>query len=250
MSVMVVFIISILLLSVTLWNHLIRSEKVTHYGWLFVWLFLALFSGILMLVITYHLYGEKKLKSYIEEVKENERKKILSELEAKKETKNNIKEAEEIDVLEIIEDFLPDTKGIKTIESFADRILKSIALKFQMVQGLCYQESKGSFKTIAKFAFTGEHPPENFKLGETLGGQAALNQELMLIGDIPESYFKIESGLGQSYPKHLVFVPVIHRKKTIALLEMAFFLPLDKKTLSVFRELTGYLGERFFKFMK
>jgi two-component system chemotaxis sensor kinase CheA len=119
-----------------------------------------------------------------------------------------------------------------------------------MVQGLCYQESKGSFRTIAKYAFTGEKTPENFKPGETLGGQAALNQEMMLISDIPETYFKIESGLGQTYPKHLVFVPVIYRKKTIALLEMAYFVSLDEQTLSVFRELTGYLGERFAKFMK
>jgi uncharacterized membrane protein len=247
---MVVFIISMLLLSITIWNHFLKSEELSQLGWLVAWLCLAILTAILILVITYRLYGEKRLKSCIEEARENERSEIMKEMEAKKETDIDIKEAVVTDVRKIIEDILPDTKGIKTIESYADRILKSLASKFQMVQGLCYQENKGSFRVIAKFAFTGEKTPEDFKPGETLGGQAALNQEMMLVSDIPESYFKIESGLGQSYPKHLVFVPVIHKKKTIALLEMAYFVSLDEQSLSVFRELTGYLGERFYKLTK
>ncbi len=249
-SVMIIFIISILLLSVTIWNNLLRSEKTFQYGWLFIWLCLAILSAILILVITYKLYNERELKSYIEEVKENERRKVSDEFEAKKEAKKDKTETEEVNVLEIIEDLLPDAKGLKSIESFAERILKNIASKFHMVQGLCYQESKGSFKVIAKYAFTGENPPETFKLGETLGGQAATNQEIMLVSDIPESYFNVESGLGRSYPKHLLFVPVIHKKKTVALFEMAYFVSLDEQTLSVFSELTRYLGERFAKFMK
>ncbi len=246
----VVFIISMLLLLITLWNHLLKSEELANLGWIVIWLCLAVLSAILILVITYNLYGEKQLRSCIEEARENERTEIMNELEAKKETESDIKEAVETDVREIIESIIPDTKGIKTIESYADRILKSLASNFQMVQGLCYLENKGSFRTIAKFAFTGEKSPENFKPGETLGGQAALNQEMMLVSDIPESYFKIESGLGQAYPKHLVFVPVIYKKKPIALIEMAYFIPLDEQTLSVFRELTGYLGEKFYKLMK
>lgn len=249
-SVMIIFIILIILLSVTIWNNLLSLEKTFHYGWLFIWLCLSVLSGILILVITYKLYNEKELNSYIDDVKENERKKILEEFEDKKGTDKDKQETEEINVLEIIEDFLSNIKGIKSIESFAERILKNIASKFQMVQGLCYQESKGSFKVIAKFAYTGENTPEIFKLGETLGGQAALNQEIMVVSDIPESYFNIESGLGQSYPKHLLFMPVIYKKKTIALFEMAYFVSLDEQTLLVFRELTKYLGERFVKFLK
>jgi len=235
---------------VTIWNTSLRSEGTFHYGWSFVWLCVSILCGILIVVITIRLYGEKELQSYVDEVKENERKKISEEFEDKKGKAKDKKEVEEIDVTEIIEDLLKNIKGIKSVESFAERILKNVAAKFQMVQGLCYQESKGSFKTIAKYAFTSENTPEIFKLGETLGGQAALNQEIMVVSDIPESYFKIESGMGQSYPKHLVFVPVIFKKKTIALLEMAFFISLDEQTLSVFRELTRYLGERFVKFMK
>lgn len=247
---MTVFIISMLLLLITIWNHFLKSEELSQMGWLVTWSCLAFLSAILILVITYRLYGEKQMKRCIEEARKNERTEIMNELEAKKETESEIKEAVETDVREIIEDIIPDIKGIKTIESYADRILKSLASKFQMVQGLCYQENKGSFRTIAKFAFTGEKTPENFKPGETLGGQAALNQEMMLVSEIPESYFKVESGMGQSYPKHLVFVPVIHKKKTIALLEMAYFVSPDEQALSVFRELTGYLGERFYKLTK
>ena len=249
-SAMIFFIIFILLLSVTIWNNLLTLEKTFHYGWLFVWLCLAVLSGILILIITNKLYNEKEFNSFVNEVKENERIKILEEFKDKKETDKDTKEAEEINVVEIIEDLISNTKSIKSIESFAERILKDIASKFQMVQGLCYKESKGSFEVIAKFAYTGEHTPEIFKLGETLGGQAALNQELMVVSDIPESYFNIESGLGQSYPKHLLFMPVIYKKKTIALFEMAYFVSLDEQTLLVFRELTRYLGERFVKFLK
>ena len=132
-SVMIIFIIFMILLSVTIWNNLLTLEKTFYYGWLFIWLCLTVLSGILILVIANKLYNEKELNSYIDVVKENERKKILEEFEDKKGTDKDKKETEEINVLEIIEDLLHNTKGIKSIESFAERILKNIASKFQMV---------------------------------------------------------------------------------------------------------------------
>lgn len=249
-TVMIIFIISVLLLSVTIWNNLLFLEKTFHFGWLFIWFCLAVLSGIAVLLLTYRLYGEKELKKYLDEAKKNERNNILDEIETKKTSDKEKTEDEEINVLEIIEDLLPKAKSIKSAESFAERFLTNIASKYQMVQGLCYQENKGSFKVIAKYAYTGEGTPVSFKLGDTLGGQAAKDQEIMLVSDIPENYFQVESGLGQSYPKHLLFVPVLFKKKTIALFEMAYFVSLDEQTLSVFRELTRYLGERFAKFMK
>ncbi len=249
-TVMAIFIISVILLSITIWNNLLTIERTFHFSWLFIWLCLAVLSGVIILVLTNKLYGEKELRRSIDELIQAERNKLLDEIEVKKEADKEKKEAEEVNAREIIEDFLPRAKSIKSAESFAAGILKNIASKYQMVQGLCYQESKGSFNIIAKYAYTGKNTPESFKPGDTLGGQAAKDQEIMLVSNIPEDYFKVESGLGQSYPKHLLFVPVVYKKKTIALFEMAYFVSLDEQTLSVFRELTRYLGERFVKFMK
>ncbi len=60
-----------------------------------------------------------------------------------------------------------------------------------------------------------------FKLGEGLVGQAALDNEIIIISDIPEDYLAINSGLGNKVPKNIIIVPCSYQGKVVAILEIA-----------------------------
>ena len=249
-TAMIVLITSILLVAGTIWYNTHVTDKLFLSGWLIVWIILEILSGIAILYFTLKVSGTKALNSYIETAREEERSKWMKlQTEDRKDSEKE-KATGNIDVKEYIKEIIPESRNTKTVESFAKKLMENMSDKFQLVKGICYQENKGKFKSIAHYAPTGELSEVTFKPGDTLGGQAATNQELMLVRDIPESYFAIESGMGKSLPKHLLFIPVVYRKKTIALLELAFFRAPDELSLKVFNDLTESLGDSFFKFRK
>ncbi len=65
------------------------------------------------------------------------------------------------------------------------------------------------------------HIVENytFKSGEGLSGQAAKNQQVMLLTRLPEGHLEVYSGLGKAPPAYLAIVPLVHKGKTMAVLE-------------------------------
>lgn len=249
-TAMIVLMASILLVAVTIWNKTVATEKMFFSGWLIVLLILEILSGVFLLYFTLRISGANTLKSYIEAAREEERSKWINLKSENRKDVEKEKATENIDIKEYIKEIIPESRNTKSVESFAKKLMENISDKFQLVKGICFQENKGKFKAVAHYAPTGKLTEVIFKPGETLGGQAAMNQEIMLVSNIPESYFAIESGLGKSMPKHLLFIPVVYRKKTIALLELAFFKAPDETSLKVFKDLIGSLGDSFFKLRK
>ena len=64
-------------------------------------------------------------------------------------------------------------------------------------------------------------------------GQVAKNKHAMNISDLPEGFI-VASGLGQSSPLHLYFLPLINNDETIAVIELASFKEFDKETEKLF----------------
>lgn len=62
---------------------------------------------------------------------------------------------------------------------------------------------------------------KSYALGESLVGQAAKENELIIITDLPSDYIKINSGLGYSKPEYLVIIPCTFNDKVIAIIEIA-----------------------------
>ena len=58
---------------------------------------------------------------------------------------------------------------------------------------------------------------------EGLVGRAFLADGIVYQEEIPPDYFRIDSGLGSSVPRHLVFLPVMIRDRRIGVLELATF---------------------------
>jgi CheY-like chemotaxis protein len=73
-------------------------------------------------------------------------------------------------------------------------------------------------------AAAGEAAP-GFRRGEGLVGQAALQEEIMVIEEPPPDYLRIRSGLGDASARAIVLLPLLHVGRVTGVVELALFKP-------------------------
>jgi CheY-like chemotaxis protein/signal transduction histidine kinase/HAMP domain-containing protein len=81
---------------------------------------------------------------------------------------------------------------------------------------------------------------EGFHVGEGLIGQACRADELLVIDEPPEGYFRVRSGLGEAPPRSLVFVPLRWRSRVVGVVELGLLDPCSarcRELLTAVREL-------------
>ena len=79
-------------------------------------------------------------------------------------------------------------------------------------------------------------------LGEGLVGQCAIEQQRIVLQDVPKHYVRIESGLGSSLPTNVVVLPVLFEGETKAVIELASLYPFTPTHLSFLEQLTQSIG--------
>jgi len=76
----------------------------------------------------------------------------------------------------------------------------------------------------AGYAYKGrKNLPTQFRLGEGLVGQCALEKRRILVSDVPADYVRITSGLGEARPLNIVVLPVLFEGEVRAVIELASF---------------------------
>jgi len=108
-----------------------------------------------------------------------------------------------------------------TLKDLGEGLLKNIARETEIMSGIFYLENKGTFQALSTYALTGSPEPYEFTLGEGLTGQVARNQKVLVFSRLPEGYLEVFSGLGKAPPSYLAIVPLIHKGRTVAVIECA-----------------------------
>src|SRR5467141_2111368 len=76
----------------------------------------------------------------------------------------------------------------------------------------------------AGYAYKGrKNLPTQFRLGEGLVGQCALEKRRILVSDVPADYVRISSGLGEAKPLNIIVLPVLFEGEVRAVIELASF---------------------------
>jgi hypothetical protein len=138
-------------------------------------------------------------------------------------------------------------------EKLGDTCMAILAREYQVVQGLFYMRESGSdlFRATGRYAWYSIDPPADFRLGESLNGQAARDGKLVHIANVPQNYIQVLSGLGDSSPNHLYIIPLMKDGQALGLFELATFVELDHFSVQVIQALAehtaGTLGELFVK---
>ncbi|WP_162264473.1 ATP-binding protein [Thiobacillus denitrificans] len=84
--------------------------------------------------------------------------------------------------------------------------------------------------------------PKQFRLGESLVGECALQKKRILLTNVPSDYVQINSGLGEATPMNVVVLPVMFEGMTKAVIELASFEHFSPIHLAFLEQLTENIG--------
>lgn len=121
-------------------------------------------------------------------------------------------------------------QGQKELRTVTNTILSELAEVVNAHHGLFYtlEESEDArdpyLKLMASYAYNqNQKAPEIFNMGEGLIGQVALKKKRMLITNVPDSYLRISSGLGEEKALNIIILPVLFEGNLKAVIELASF---------------------------
>src|SRR5207253_3124794 len=98
-------------------------------------------------------------------------------------------------------------------------------------------------KLLSAYAYKErKHLSNEFRPGEGVVGQCALEKQRILITDVPEDYIKITSGLGDGTPRNIVVLPVLFEEEVKAILELASFNRFTDIHLTFLEQLAEGIG--------
>ena len=103
------------------------------------------------------------------------------------------------------------------------------------VAALYSRDDDGRLTRVAAHGFTpgSEQVEQTFYTAQGLVGQAALENRILQLDDVPPGNLQITSGLGQSAPRHVLVVPLHHDAQVTGVVEMAFFRGLQPRDMEL-----------------
>ena len=212
-------------------------------GWFFAILAL-LVSGMIVYFIRRREYQLKRDKSILEEkLKEGnlEINKRKEEIEKQKKAIEEKEKAEEYhnwvnEGLALISDILSKEKNdiVKLSQSLISNIVKYLEAQ---QGGLFLSDTAGESETsvglMAHYAYNSERLEKtSFAPGEGLVGTCFLQKKIIEIDDLPETYAKLNSGLGENSLKHLLVIPLLYDNEAVGVIEIVSFHKLDKSKIN------------------
>lgn len=98
-------------------------------------------------------------------------------------------------------------------------------------------------KLVASYAYTHRKGlPTEFQLGEGLIGQAALEQQIILVTDVPDDYIHIESGLGEAVPQNILVMPFLYENTVKGVIEFGSFHTITEVQLEFLKQVMLNIG--------
>jgi HAMP domain-containing protein/signal transduction histidine kinase/CheY-like chemotaxis protein len=84
--------------------------------------------------------------------------------------------------------------------------------------------------------------PTEFRMGEGLVGQCALEKRKITVHDVPQDYVRVASGLGEAAPTNIVILPVLFEGDVRAVIELASFRRFSPTHQDFLDQLTDGIG--------
>lgn len=130
--------------------------------------------------------------------------------------------------------------------------VNKLATTFEIQYGAIYilnnekENKRAVYKRMYSYAGSADtdipYGAVQIEAGEGLIGQCAVDREVMFIGDLPEDYISINSGLGRTAPRFALIAPVVFENKTLAVVEFASLTKWASYHVELLYELLSALG--------
>jgi signal transduction histidine kinase/CheY-like chemotaxis protein/HAMP domain-containing protein len=138
-------------------------------------------------------------------------------------------------------------QGQRDLLAVSKLILTELAPLTNIQHGVFYINDSGDrdldLRLLASYAFnTRKNIITRIRAGEGIVGQAAFEQQRILLTDIPADYIQIGSALGEAPPVNVIVLPVLFEGQVKAVIELASFHRFSEINLTFFDQLTEVIG--------
>ncbi|MGV0027535.1 response regulator [Phormidesmis priestleyi] len=138
-------------------------------------------------------------------------------------------------------------QGRRDLEAVARLVLSNLAPLVGAQQGVFYMmqfvEEQPLLKMLSSYAYQERrHLSNEFRLGEGLVGQCALEKQRILLIDVPDDYIRIHSGLGSALPLNILVLPILFENQVTGVLELASFQRFSEIHLTLLDEISEVIG--------
>jgi len=208
----------------------------------YICLALSLLSGIIL--FAFYQFQKDRITKLSERIETLSNSLNISTKQAEAEDKKEVKNASKLESALSVAQTIDLEDGL---EAASEEILIKLAKEASFAHGLLYvadRQDNGFFKPASKYAFYSEREIDSFRVGEGINGQAAKDQQPVLLESIPENYVSIVSGLGKSSPRALSVYPIMHNNKTVGLLELAFLSKPTTQKIEIIEIFCKTIGEK------
>jgi signal transduction histidine kinase/CheY-like chemotaxis protein len=126
-------------------------------------------------------------------------------------------------------DLARELRGELEPSEAATRAVRVLARHIEApVAALYYADDQKHLRLLGRHALVSapdDALSPSFRPGDGLVGQAALQEDIIVIAAPPADYLRVRSGLGESAARAIVLVPLLHLGKVTGVLEFALFKP-------------------------
>lgn len=136
--------------------------------------------------------------------------------------------------------------GQVALSLLGNTVLDFLASYLNAAVGVLYVREKGNaLKRVANYGGTRniDQMEEIIEGTKSLVGQVAFSNRLIQLNDVPEDYIKINSGLGNSSPRHLVLIPIHNNGSVNGVLELGFLHEPSAQDLEFLSLVSSNIGD-------
>ncbi|MFN0048965.1 MAG: PAS domain S-box protein [Cytophagales bacterium] len=139
------------------------------------------------------------------------------------------------------------------LDTMGDDLLPYLCAKINAIQGALYivdEDVSGHqiIKLTNTFAYNKKkNIKKEFKFGEGLVGQSAIEMFMVYRTEIPRDYVSVTSGLlGEQRPKSLLIMPLITNEKVFGLIEFASIYNFSNLEIEIIKDLSEIVAQTIF----
>ena len=135
--------------------------------------------------------------------------------------------------------------GRLTLNMLGRNILQFCAQYLGSVVAAVYvREDHGGLKRVASYGFSREQEMQDQVIHNDEGiiGQAAQQDKLIRLDDVPADYFKVSSGLGEGSPRSVLVIPTSDDDRVNGVIELGFLRPLTERDTELFELIADNIG--------
>jgi signal transduction histidine kinase/ActR/RegA family two-component response regulator/HAMP domain-containing protein len=138
-------------------------------------------------------------------------------------------------------------QGQRSIESVAQLIMSELTPLVDAQHGAFYMveadEAGARLQLIASYGFGGRKTlSSSYRMKESLIGQCAFEKKRILLGEVPEGFVYIATGMGEAPPRSVIVLPVLFEGETKAVIELASFKQFSSNYLTFLDQLMASVG--------